>query len=311
MVAKLGEVIRYCFKNKCWYIWSGQHWAKDGSNLIMQKAKQVVRDMYISIIAPILCVENDLNLTQSDIANEGTAIPQNIVQAFNQPSWNYGKIRKQKRHTNLAEIKILLGTSYESRDYFQVNYNSLLVIPVAKKQNAEFLFDPVVGNNRHMGIGAALNIQALLNRDPSRIAFCFFLDLESTLLIRNKQNRTFDLRKKPFSRFLLMNKKGAEPRTNVPGVNLLTRRATIKPFNMVDFAMGWRTKTKQAEFEAGWGIWGHGYERIAHLKPFKEVFGIAGTEGKTASKSTIANQAQDDPNDTFVPITLFDIDTAS
>jgi hypothetical protein len=273
---------------------------------------QFARDMYISIIAPVVCTQNNINLTQTNIANPGTTIPQDIIQAFDQPTWFYGKMTGKKHTTNLAELKILLGTTYESKNYLQVNYNSVLVIPVAKKQNAEFLFDPVVGNNHHMGVGAALNIQALLNRNPERVAFCWFLDLESVILIRNKQYRTFDLRGKPWSRFLQMNKIGAEPTTNVPGVNLLTRRATIKPFNVVDFAMGWRTKTKRAEFEAGWGIWGHGYERIDHLEPFNEIFGIAGNQpGKTASRSTIAQQAPNDPNDTFVPITLFDVDAQS
>jgi len=272
-----------------------------------------IRDMYISIIMPVASVSNDLNLTQSQISNEGETFPQNIIQAFNQPSWMWGKIATcKKKRTEVAEIKILLGTSYESKDYLQVNYNSIIVIPIAKKQNAEYLFSPVVGNNHHLGIGAALNIQALLNRNPQKVAFCFFLDLESTLLIRNRQYRTFDLRDKPWSRFMQMNTLGAEPNTNVPGVNLLTRRATIKPFNVVDFAMGWRTKTKCAEFEAGWGIWGHGYERIDHLQETDTIFGIAGTEpGTTASRSTIGQQAPNDPNNTFVPITLFDIDAQS
>ena len=273
-----------------------------------------IRDMYISIIAPFCSTSNNLHLQQFNVANQGTTFPRNIIEAFDQPSWEFGKINpKTKRRTNLAELKILLGTSYESRDYLQVNYNSVLVIPIADEQHAQWLFDPVVGNNHHMGIGACLNIQALLNRDPSSIAFCFFLDLESTILIRNKQYRTFDLRDKPWSRFLLMNElTGYEPRTDIPGVNLMTYKAVIKPFNVVDFAMGWRTKTRHAEFEAGWGIWGHGYERIDHIKNFDKIFGIAGTEPETtASKSTISNQAPNDPDNTFVPITPFDLDLAS
>ena len=273
-----------------------------------------VRDMYISVIAPFCSVANNLNLRQFNIANPGTTFPRNIIEAFDQPSWLFGKMNpKTKRRTNLAELKILLGTSYESRDYLQMNYNSILVIPIADKEHPEYLFDPVVGNNHHMGIGAAMNIQAPLNRDTTNVAFCFFLDLESIILIRNKQYRTFDLRDKPWSRFLLMNElEGYEPRTNVPGVNLMTYKAVIKPFNVVDFAMGWRTKTRNAEFEAGWGIWGHGYERIDHIKDFDKVFGIAGTEpGTTASRSTISQQAPNDPDDTFVPITPFDLDLQS
>lgn len=272
-----------------------------------------IRDMYISIIMPVETVENNINLTQTNVLNEGTTFPQDIIQAFDQPSWLWGKMSPcKKRRTELAEIKILVGTSYESSDHLQVNYNTVIVLPIGKKQDAEYLFSPVVGNNHHLGIGAALNIQALMNRDTSQFASCFFLDLESTILIRNHQYRTFDLRGKPWSRFMQMNTLGAEPNTNVPGVNLLTRKATIKPFNVVDFAMGWRTRTTKAELEAGWGIWGHGWERVDHLKEINTVFGIAGdAPGTTASKSTIEQQAPNDPNNTFVPITIFDIDAQS
>ena len=84
---------------------------------------------------------------------------------------------------------------------------------------------------------------------------------------------------------------------------------------MVDFAMGWRINRKNIEFETGWGIWGHGYERVEHVKPFEQEFGIAGSEpGTTAHNSTIANQA---PNDNingvpfFVPVLRSDLDMHS
>jgi hypothetical protein len=163
-----------------------------------------------------------------------------------------------------------------------------------------------------MGIGACINIQALINTEPEYAAFCFFLDLESTLLIRNHQYRTFDLRGKPWARFMQMNTLGAQPNTNVPGVNLLTRRATIKPFNVVDFATGLRTRTAHVELEAGLGIWGHGYERVDHIEESNVLFGIAGDRpGTTASRSTISQQAANDPNNQFVPITNWDLDAQS
>lgn len=163
-----------------------------------------------------------------------------------------------------------------------------------------------------MGVGGGVNFQIPLNKPRDGYVCCFILDLESVILIRNKQHRTFDLRGKPWSRFMLMNTLGAQPNTNIPGVNLLTYKATIKPFNMVDFAMGWRFKSPRVEFETGWGVWGHGYERVEHLKDINNhvIYGIAGTApGTTAHLSTIEQQAPNDPY--FVPITLGDIDEHS
>ncbi len=268
-----------------------------------------LRDWCLGFIVPIVIVDNDLRLIQTTVTNKGTN-PADIIEAFKQKEWKFSRIEGNRTRLGVAEIKIILGSSYMSENHFQVGYYSTLVIPTGKKQDPKFLFDPVVGNNQHFGIGGAVNFQILLNRDPSRFAFCFFLNLESILLIRNKQFRTFDLKGKSWSRFMLFNKKGEAPNENIPGVNLLTRKAVVKPFNIVDFTTGLRIKNENIEFEVGYNIWGHGDERVRLRNPIKEIFGIAGTAAdKTASKSSISKRADDDEE--FVKITECDFDANS
>jgi hypothetical protein len=280
----------------------------------------VLRDMYITMLLTASETHNHINLKQTNITNPGTTFPEDILQAFNQPSWCYSRITNDiKKKVGVAELRIKIGTSYISEEYFQLNYYSILAIPTGNKQNAKKMFQAVNGNNHHLGIGAGINMQAPLNRDTSSFAFCAFLDLESVILIRNKQFRTYDLFNKPWSRFLLINQPNTIPAlpladiesiSNLPGVNFLTQKIYAKPFNVVDFALGWRLASKYIEAEVGYGIWGHGTERTNINHAFTEVFGIAGSApGKTASKSTIAFQAPDDLD--FVPITRFDLDRQS
>ena len=292
-----------------------------------------LQDMYILFILPIVVVKNNINLTQCNVINEGTEFPRDILQAFNQPTWCFSRIDNcQKKKTCVAELTIKLGTCYMSEDYFQLNYYTVIAAPTGNKQNGETMFEPVNGNNHHLGIGAGVNLQVPMNRDTTEFAFCGFVDLESVILIRNKQFRTYDLYNKPWSRFLLMNVIGAEPNVNQPGVNYMTQRITAKPFSMVDFALGWRFKTFAMEAEIGYGIWGHATERtnLNQPAPFHivgqpipgtnqatpvisdqpVVFGIAGSApGKTASRSTIAFKAPDDLE--FVPIQTADLDRQS
>lgn len=275
-----------------------------------------IRDMYISVMMPITSVHNDINLAQCYVTNPGTEFPRDILEAFNQPDWCYSRIENGGHKSGVSEITVRLGTSYISEDHFQLNYYSAMAIPTGNKQNAQTMFEPVNGNNHHFGIGAGINIQAPLNRDTTTDAFCFFLDLESIILIRNKQFRTYDLFDKPWSRFMQMNGIAcsnlveAQPEANQPGVNFMTQRITAKPFNIVDFAAGWRLRGPHFEGEVGYGIWGHGTERTDLNQPFNEVFGIAGSApGKTASKSTISCKAPDDEE--FVPITKFDFNRQS
>ncbi|HLC06790.1 MAG TPA: hypothetical protein VJJ26_01250 [Candidatus Babeliales bacterium] len=287
-----------------------------------------LRDMYIQIQLPVSVVKNNIHLTQTNVINQGTDFPQNIIQAFNQPSWCFSRIDNcQKKKVGVAELTIKLGTSYISEEFLQLDYYTVLAIPTGNKQNGETMFEPVNGNNHHLGIGGGLNIQVPFNRDTTNFAFCGFIDLESVILIRNKQFRTYDLFDKPWSRFLLMNVIGAQPNTNQPGVNYMTQRITAKPFNIVDFALGWRFHTPTMEAEIGYGIWGHGNERTNLKQPAPaHIFGLNGTTpvitdqpipfgiagsapGKTASRSTIAFKAPDDLE--FVPITTCDLDPQS
>lgn len=280
----------------------------------------ILRDMYITTIFAISETENQINLRQTNVVNPGTTFPQDILQAFNQPTWCFSRIDNcQKKEVGLAEIRIKIGTSYLSQNAFQLNYYSVLAIPTGNKQNAKTMFEPVNGNNGYLGIGAGVNMQVPLNRDLNSYQFCLFVDLESVILIRNKQFRTYDLfdvgeqESKPWSRFLLINKQNLNPpvdietTTNLPGVNFLTQRIYSKPFNVVDFVVGWRLGTESIEAEVAYGIWGHPTERTNLNNPITESFGIAGSApGKTASRSTIAQQAPDDLD--FVPITTFDLD---
>jgi len=134
---------------------------------------------FLDISIPFVSVENDLNLRQFNVANQSNMAPKDIIGAFQQEAWKFSRITGKRSRFGAAEIKVSFGRSYLSKDYFQIIYSSLLTIPTGQKQNPRFVFDPVVGNNRYIGLGGAANFQILLNSDPSRFAFCFFINFEA------------------------------------------------------------------------------------------------------------------------------------
>ena len=267
------------------------------------------RHWWVSIAIPIVMVSNKLNLQQFDVINKGTASPRDIIEAFDQAAWNFGKITCERREVEIAEIKLRFGGSYLTTQEHQLDYYSSLIIPIGSKQNPEFLFDAITGTNGHIAINAGVNFQFLLNRDTTKYSICFFLGLEDIWQIRNAQCRTVDLkqekncvgdlRQRQWSRYMLY-KRQDNPGVNVPGVNLMTFEMVVRPYNIVDFSMGWRIKAGVAEFEIGYGVWGHDQEKIKLRTIFKPFFGIAGTGNNTASGSTINNRADDDAEFTLI-----------
>ena len=296
---------------------------------------KLLENWWVSVQLPIVKVTNDLNLKQH-IINPGTPsdnplFPRDIIQAFNQPLWNYGKIGGKRSRVELATIWLRLGSAYMANEH-QIAYYSGILFPTGSKQHPEFLFDPVTGLNGHIGINAGVNFNILLNRDNTKYGWYFFVNLDDIFLVRNDQCRTLSvygqrLVPKLLSRFLSFNQENCPAEQNVPGVNILTSLVRVKPFNLVDFSTGFRFLIKNnVEIELGFNIWGHGQEKLEIRHPFEfkinplippfgecdtglPLFGIAGTDGNSASTSNIKFQGPNDP--VFVPLTFADFDVYS
>lgn len=293
---------------------------------------EFIKNWNIGIEFPVLLVENDLNLSQRDLSMTSTEANRqpDIISALNQCDWNYAKWCSQAKTLIRPEkIKITAGRSLMHRDYFQLASSLSFTAPLTHRPNAKYIFEPVVGLDQHVALGGAIHMQILLNRDPERIAWTFFANLEGNFLIRNRQYRTFDLKNKPFSRYMMYTRKNSEPGEVIPGPNLLTLETIVRPYGIADFSMGWRINTAPFEFELGYDLYGFGGEKIKLRSepvesPFNRKcgglneFGIAGTgtiesNGKimqaTASESTIACQASDDSE--FTSICENDLDLCS
>lgn len=282
-----------------------------------------VKNWRFGISLPIVIVENHLQMHQTTLSNPTTQdFPNTIFQAVNQPSWRYDKMRQKASKTGLAQIRLSLASAYLSQNHHLISYYSALILPTGPAHDSEYLFNPTVGYDRHAGIEGGVNLQIMLNKDSDLCAACFFVNLNSIYLIHNSQHRTFDLLGKRWSRFLLFNRKDGGPNQNIPGVNVLTREATVRPYGIFDFSTGWKFEHQRFSFEIGYNIWGHSREQINELtKPFPEdLYGIAAVQSPTdilpatASTSTISTLGPTDMINNvplFIPISEFDLDLAS
>ena len=240
-----------------------------------------LKHFWLSITVPFVSVENDIQLRQYDIQNPGNGIngPRDILEAFDQQGWCFGKIGPAQSRFSASYVKLMLGGTYMSEDNFQISYYSHFILACAKADCGKYLFAPVVGTNGHHGMGAGVNFQFPVNRKNDRYDFCLFADLEHYFLFHQTIYRTFDLKCKPWSRFMPFNQINRGPNLNIPGVNILTRKVRVRTYSVVDMAFGFRFKMKELEVEAGYGIWGRGDGRLQQSGviqfdcPFPEIYG--------------------------------------
>lgn len=276
---------------------------------------------WFSIELPIVGVSNTPNLRQT-VIEPGTPAPgqpADIIQAFNQQSWKFGKINGLRTKVELAAIRLRMGKAWLAKNNDQIAYYTGILFPTSSKQNPEFLFDPVTGLNGSVGLNAGVNFNVVLNRNADRYVFSLFANLDDTFLIRNDQCRTFGLIDFPtgcpkyLTRFIGLNRPNCPTEFNIPGVNVLTQLVRVKPFNIVDFSAGFRILIEDMiEAEFGFNIWGHGREQLVIKFPDftqleLEKYGVAGTTAaNSASLSTIAQQAPNDP--VFEHLHISDLD---
>lgn len=272
--------------------------------------------LQVGIRLPVIHVVHNLHLAQKDVRNGG---PTSLIDAFNQESWLYGKMVNKQSKTGVGDITLYLDSAFTAEDHTIIAYHSGIVIPAAPEADSEFIFSPQLGNNHRLAVTGGIDFQLLLNRCPVPMAACFFMSLDATYFLRTHRHRTFDLKSvdrqdegRPWSRFLLFNTPQNPAQRNIPGVNVLTRRAHIRPQGMAEFAVGWRFIYEYCGWEFGYSVWGHDSERIKDIEDDNQtVYGIAAPSAslldapQTASTSTIATLGATDA--TFVPITDKDI----
>ena len=296
-------------------------WMEFNQDIKKFLCNEYFKSIWIGFAIPFQYVENNLQPEQFLPTGTSQTFPHTILQAFNQSTQRYGKISDKKLiRKSISQVCLKLGTTFMNRDGFQLGMYSCALFPTFGHQNPEFMFNPMLGHNRHFGFGSGVNVQLPLNDDIDCKLISFIFNIENLYFFGNNQRRTLDILFKPWSRYLLLNKNDGT--TNIPGVNILTRKVRAKPYNFVDLDAGFRVQIGCIEGEVGYNLWGHGDEKLQLKKPFPEKFGIAGDGtlvpgtniGATASKSTINNLASNDEasgNPTFVPIKEFDLDLRS
>ena len=224
-----------------------------------------------------------------------------LIAAFNQPAWHFAKISNNNLHrTGVAEFIGRLSTVWLDDDHFFLASSLGIGIPTTKKQNPDFLFSPFVGPNGHISFINSVVLELPLYQTTTDNVWLARFIFEDRFYYPNHQLRTLDLNNKPWSRYLLLRREG-EVET-VPAMNILTQCVKVSPNSIVELQAGVMYQSPWCIVEAGYGLWGRHHEQLklapcpcektAHLLT---DFGISGTGTGSASTSTIAYQAPNDP----------------
>lgn len=222
-------------------------------------------DSNLTTVAPVGSVRGSYNETGFP---QGDTSPANMEAAFLQSSWKYGKMGCEQSVTRLADIELSVGYQWLCSDCAAANWYAGIVIPTGNKPCAEFVAPAVVGNGQHAGIMVGSQIELLISENEDRSVW-YRLDTNGRYLFRNTQKRSFDLKDKEWSRYMMVWENEAawtaaqdtiadntftSIRAFTPGINVFTHDMKVKPrwISRVNQAVYFKSDCFRAEL--GWNV---------------------------------------------------------
>ncbi len=177
---------------------------------------QISNTFWLAFELPIIHVKNNLDFVETvTFAGGGPVVPTNVAStlgfdntpfvanmtaAFQNPNMKYGRIDGSQDHTAVAYVNLKAGYTYLYEPDRSLQVYGGVVLPTGNKPKSIYLFEPLVGNNKHFGIilGSFFTRQF----QTRRFALDISVDSNTQFLFPNTQVRSFDLAGKPWSRYL-------------------------------------------------------------------------------------------------------------
>lgn len=204
---------------------------------------------------------------------------------------NFAKIKNESdKETAFSELRVEFGYNFWLEEDYHWGINLQVGFPTGNKPEAEFLFEAMPSSGKYFKLGGGTTGHYTLWRsDDGDHHLDIAMDLAVTHWFNGKQRRTFDLKGKPLSRYMLAEKMGGitsqgalltstdggvttkAPTPAVqfsgeysPVANISTREVKVSVGAEVDLALWFVYMCKGWEFDLGYNFWYRSSEKI-HL----------------------------------------------
>jgi hypothetical protein len=262
---------------------------------------------WFEISTPLVRVQNRVDLDEA-IAQDGggAAVIQGLAEgqetfasmraAFNQSAWKYGKINDndKMRKTRLADIELKLGYEWVNTECCGIESWVGVLIPTGNRPTAEFMFEPIVGHNKHWGLmcGNSAYFRVWENDCWTVTAYA---DLSSKYLFSRTERRSFDLKYRPWSRYLEIYNNveqaqqaaalvGTNPDAAIylasPGINFFTQDLKVKPRFSHTMNLALAAEHNCWDLEAGYNLFAREAECVSLDDSFPQTAAVKASVGQ-------------------------------
>lgn len=182
--------------------------------------------------------------------------------------------------SRMAEIRTGIGWNFFAEKDYHAGFNGQLAAPTGLRPDADFLFEPLVGNGHFWELGVGGSAHYTFWRNEDETSHCsFYTDINITHLFRTRQARSFDLtRAGTLSRYMLamemtspaVNLQGANGdipsaqfnNTFVPLANITTLDVEVSITVQADIVLMFNATKNNWSFDFGYNYWGRSADNI-------------------------------------------------
>jgi hypothetical protein len=168
-----------------------------------------------------------------------------------------------KTKTRLADIQADWGWNFLLDEDYHLGCFARIVVPTGNAPKGEWLFEPIIGNGRHWECGAGLTSKAVLwesEEENKKLSISF--DIEATHLFTAEQNRVFDLKNKPLSRYMYAYKTVDTVTTYEPLANLTSCKKNVSIKVQADIVALFNYTSDNWSYDLGYNFWARSCEHF-------------------------------------------------
>lgn len=187
--------------------------------------------------------------------------------------------------TGVSDLQAVLGWNFIPCTDYHVGAGIRVAAPTGSRISGVHLLEPVIGNGKHWEIGGQLTAHATVWQDACESnSIDVYTTINLTHLCSSDQKRTFDLKNKPLSRYMLAEDMGQPVDNNLVGQNpedpiaiapqyyFFNTLAPVANFSTLDVRVNIALQAdiaaqctytrKGLTLDLGYNFWGHTGEKI-------------------------------------------------
>ncbi len=266
-----------------------------------QNMDKILRGLYLTINLPIVHVENKKGSAVSNTTNSTayTNVKTTLAEYLrgdyakaqdaggtitnSQLKLIYAKIGGKQSDTGVADIDIALGYKFFNKEKYFGSVAIGLTIPTGNEADGVHMFTPIVGNGKHFGLGADLNLGGRIWGDIDH-NFKAIARMKYRYLFENSERRTFGIKGYNWGPYLLLVQAGVTHGTAtslIPAANVTTLNADVTPGSQFDGILGITYNNGGFNLDLGYNAYIRENEHV-HIKDAFE-----------AGKYAVANRSYD------------------